>query len=104
MSQFLQIFISLFKTRVQNLLQQALDESSSAFNVECKVKMFFRWVSSFFIKPQFFVGFSIALDRYIDEAPINCLKYAEVIDIILRGEDIYKFTKNALNQIISYRC
>ena len=47
--------------------------------------MFFRFVSSYFIKPQFFVGFSLALDKYCDDSPLNCLKYAEVIDVILRG-------------------
>lgn len=74
-------------------MQSALDKLHGPeyinFNAEVKYMYFFRFLSSYFIQPKYFVGFSQALDRYCEESHLNCLNYAGALDYILKGEKCF---------------
>ena len=49
---------------------------------------FFRFLASYVIEPRFFIGFSLALDRYCEEEHLNCLKFAGALDYMLKGRSL----------------
>ena len=64
----------------------------SSANLRCSFDLF----HLYFVKPEFFVGYSLALDQYCDASSLNCLRYAEALDIILRGMTSTRLTGAAL--------
>ena len=61
-----------------------LEPDQLDYNVEVKYIMVFRFISSHFIQPRFFVGYSLALDEYCADT-VNRSRYAEALTVILRG-------------------
>ena len=62
-----------------------VDPDAIDFNVEVKYVMFFRFLASYIIKPEYFTEFSLALDDFCAEDVTNCLQLATAFDMILRG-------------------
>ena len=71
--------------RLQSRLNKLLGERGMDYNVEVKYIMFFRFLSSHIIQPEYFTDFSVALDEYCAESSLNCLQLATAFDYILKG-------------------
>ena len=63
-----------------------MDPAVENFNLEVKCLYVFRFITSYFIQPKYFAGFSRALDEYCKKSFVNCLSFAAALDCILKGE------------------